>query len=69
MKRLLDGSIEGTPEELAAYQRALTPPGPLPGPNPNWPGPRMCDTCQAKLARGEMAVCMCVLPDVGKFTC
>ncbi len=91
MKILKDGTVEGTPEELAAYelakQRLLdigkpTVPAPLPLPDP-WPhipfdpqigdppnslryaipmsAPHLCDTCAAKVARGEMAVCGCVL--------
>lgn len=69
-----DGTVKGTPEELAAYalakQRLIdigkqTVPAPLPYPDP-WPNvpfdsSRLCDTCRAKVARGEMAVCGCVL--------
>ncbi|NMP22189.1 hypothetical protein [Sulfobacillus harzensis] len=88
-----DGTVEGTPDELAAYQTARERMQCLPLPNPGdsagpwktkpakpWIGddpdpapywvtqrgalPKklfLCDTCRAKLARGEQALCGCVI--------
>jgi hypothetical protein len=78
MKLWPNGTVEGTPEELASYQKALAATYPKPWAPPTEPGlpspiptkrVNMCGTCQAKLARGEMAVCMCVLPTANQFTC
>ena len=78
MKLYPDGTVEGTPQELAAYQKALAATSPKPWLTPAEPGlpspipyqkVAMCGACQAKLARGETVVCMCVLPTANQFTC
>lgn len=77
MKIYLDRTYEGTPEELAAFQatkkrwaddKAALPAVPVvfpfsfPPAKPTIGEPsRVCNTCAAKRARGENAICGCVL--------
>lgn len=84
MKVHPDGTVEGTPEELAAYGVARTrldhepflpfssPTVPVPKPwktSDPWPGdPAMCDQCARRVAQGKMVVCGCTLAGRG-VTC
>jgi len=73
MKRYPDGSMEGTPEELARYERARGEAGgPVrrqPPTVPGWTMPPgtdvwaiLCEGCRAQLAAGKPALCGCVRP-------
>jgi len=81
LKILPDGTVEGTPEELAQYQKALTVPVPMPFTTPvvvdPWlpnlvpyqkPQSSVCRSCQEKMDRGENTVCMCIFSGRGTTT-
>jgi hypothetical protein len=73
MKRHPDGTVEGTPEELARYERARGETGaPVrrqPPTVPGWIAPLdpdiralLCASCRAQIAAGKTPICGCVRP-------